>query len=55
MKWLRFSGLNDVAWNIIERLRLQELTVSTKFRTFLLGLTIICNLYLQGYGTTTVG
>lgn len=42
MKGLRFSGLNDVAFNAIDKLRLHELTVSTKFRTFLLGVSVLC-------------
>ncbi|MCJ1314026.1 hypothetical protein MMC25_007706 [Agyrium rufum] len=37
MKWLRLSGLNDVAFEIIHKLRVDELRVSKTYRTLLLG------------------
>lgn len=40
VKWLKISGLTDVAFNGIRRLRTQELAASTKFRLFL-GITIV--------------
>lgn len=40
MKWLKISGLTDVAFNGIKELRTQELAVSTKFRLFL-GITLV--------------
>lgn len=40
MKWLKISGLTDVAFNGIKKLRTQELAVSTKFRLFL-GITLV--------------
>lgn len=40
VKWLKISGLTDVAFNGIKKLRTQELAVSTKFRLFL-GITVV--------------
>lgn len=35
IKWLKISGLNDVAFSIIRSLRIKELKVSTRFRMLL--------------------
>ncbi len=40
IKWLKISGLTDVAFSVIQKLRKQELVVSEKFR-YLLGLSLI--------------
>lgn len=40
IKWLKISGLTDVAFNVIKELRTRELVVSTKFRLFL-GISLI--------------
>ncbi|RFU80509.1 abc transporter [Trichoderma arundinaceum] len=43
VKWLKISGLTDVAFNVIRELRTRELVVSTKFRLFL-GISLILSL-----------
>ncbi|KND92186.1 Multidrug resistance-associated protein 1 [Tolypocladium ophioglossoides CBS 100239] len=40
IKWLKVSGLNDLAFSMIRRLRARELTVSMRFR-LLLGSTMV--------------
>lgn len=40
IKWLRVSGLNDMAFTVIRNLRLHELEVSKRFRIFL-GISLI--------------
>ncbi|KAL0941776.1 ABC multidrug transporter [Colletotrichum truncatum] len=40
IKWLKISGLNDVAFSVIQRLRNIELVVSKKYR-FLLGVSMM--------------
>ncbi|KAI9845011.1 MAG: hypothetical protein M1837_005155 [Sclerophora amabilis] len=36
VKWLKLSGLNDVAFSIIHKLRIRELDISRKYRLFIL-------------------
>ncbi|GJN68101.1 hypothetical protein PLICBS_002144 [Purpureocillium lilacinum] len=43
IKWLKISGLTDVAFSVIQKLRKQELVVSEKFR-YLLGLSLILSI-----------
>ncbi|KAK1241278.1 hypothetical protein MKX08_001252 [Trichoderma sp. CBMAI-0020] len=49
VKWLKISGLTDVAFNGIRRLRTQELAASTKFRLFL-GITIVLSICTPVFG-----
>ncbi|KAK6449569.1 hypothetical protein FP744_10005819 [Trichoderma asperellum] len=49
MKWLKISGLTDVAFNGIKELRTQELAVSTKFRLFL-GITLVLSICTPIFG-----
>lgn len=44
IKWLKISGLSDVAFSVIRNLRVRELAVSTKFR-LLLGVSLILCVY----------
>ncbi|KAL7924395.1 multidrug resistance-like protein [Trichoderma austrokoningii] len=49
VKWLKISGLTDVAFNGIKKLRTQELAVSTKFRYFL-GITVVLAICTPVFG-----
>jgi ATP-binding cassette, subfamily C (CFTR/MRP), member 1 len=40
IKWLRISGLNDMAFSLIRKLRAREMEVSLRFR-LLLGISMI--------------
>lgn len=40
IKWIKISGLNDMAFNMVQKLRTHELQVSKKFRV-LLGITLV--------------
>ncbi|UNI16453.1 hypothetical protein JDV02_002885 [Purpureocillium takamizusanense] len=43
IKWLKISGLTDVAFSVIQNLRKKELVVSEKFR-YLLGLSLVLSI-----------
>ncbi|KND86897.1 Canalicular multispecific organic anion transporter 2 [Tolypocladium ophioglossoides CBS 100239] len=43
IKWLKISGLSDVAFSVIRNLRVRELAISTKFR-LLLGISLILSI-----------
>ncbi|GME25282.1 Metal resistance protein YCF1-like protein 2 [Neofusicoccum parvum] len=49
MKWLKISGLNDVAFSIIRKLRTRELEISRKFR-ILLGVSMLLSICTPIWG-----
>ncbi|KAL1619695.1 hypothetical protein SLS56_010027 [Neofusicoccum ribis] len=48
MKWLKISGLNDVAFSIIRKLRARELEISRKFR-ILLGVSMLLSISFTSF------
>lgn len=49
MKWLKISGLNDVAFSIIRKLRTRELEISRKFRILLGVSMLLCRAHTSAY------
>lgn len=46
VKWLKISGLSDIAFKVIRDLRVRELVISTRFR-YMLGFSLILCKYFQ--------
>lgn len=53
IKWLKMSGLNDVSFSIIQKLRARELKVSRRFRMLMGGSLMLCKWLLLLFGAST--